>query len=249
MPKIQVDKSTLYYEALGPAEGELILLMHGFTETGRALLVVANELTGAGYRVLLPDMPGYGRSTPPSRSFPERFYDRDAELMGQFLAAVGIERAHIMGFSDGGETALLTAIRFPERCRSVTALGAIGSIPPEVSDYARRVMPGMAIQPSWRKLHPGQTVEQWPAQWLAGFLSYGDDVSLSRAGEIRCPALLMVGEHDGLNPLSAAQRYLDAIPGSHKQIGYFPGAGHAIHDDQPGPFMATVLSFLSGISA
>ena len=90
MPALQIEDQfadrpampyTLYYESHGPADGAPVLLLHGFMEVGRDMLILAQALAVEGFRVITPDLPGYGRSRPPDRSFPPDFYaDVQAEL-------------------------------------------------------------------------------------------------------------------------------------------------------------------------
>jgi pimeloyl-ACP methyl ester carboxylesterase len=264
MPILQIDGQTVYYEILGPSNGDPVVLMHGFLQVGRDLLALANSLTGAGYRVILPDLPGYGRSQPPGRRFThfdQNFYQHDATVMGTFLATLSHthsdgRRTHILGFSDGGEVALLMPILRPDLCRSVAAWGAIGAYTPQLADYARNTMPHAAITPSVRARHPGQHVERWQVEWIdavCAIIDAGGDVSLTRAGEIACPLLLMVGEHDDLNPVASVQRFVEAT-NAHKRPGerdnrhhVFAGAGHECHYDQPDAFLNVLLAFLKEV--
>lgn len=249
MTTVQVGDQTIYYQTFGPADGPPLLLMHGWLEIGRDLGIVADSLAGAGYRVILPDVAGYGRSTPPGRTYPDDFYPRDARLMAGLLDALGIEKAHIMGFSDGGEIALLIGILRPERCHSVIAWGAVGYYSPSVGDYVRNSPPSK-VTPGQRARHPNQPIDQWAAEWARAFLAIvtaGGDLSRSRAHEIACPLLLMVGDRDSLNPASDAQDFIAAATHSActpKVFTVFPDTGHRIHDERIDAFLEAVLGFL-----
>jgi valacyclovir hydrolase len=247
MPTIlSADNQTIYYEMFGPPSGIPVLLVHGWMQVGRDLLALCDSLIGRGFRVVLPDLPGYGRSVPPGRTFPPDFYQRDARHMGILLETLRIRRAHIVGFSDGGEVALLMPILHPELCRSVAAWGAIGAYSKELGEYVRNEMPHATITPAKRARHPGQPIEYWQAEWIEAFtaiVAAGGDVSLSRAAEITCPLLLMVGEQDALNPVDHARRFVETV-GPAAQLKVFDGAGHEIHDQQPGRFIQTLLNFL-----
>jgi valacyclovir hydrolase len=250
MPTLQLPDQTIYYEVLGPAAGAPVLLMHGWLNIGRDLLALANSLTAAGYRVILPDLPGYGHSVPPDRTFPPDFYRRDALCMGRFLDVLGLSGVHVMGFSDGGEVALLLAIVRPDVCRSVTAWGAIGAYSKELGAYVREKMPRLTITPGHRARHPGQRIEAWQPAWIEAFsaiVAAGGDISLSRAADIACPLFLMVGEHDRLNPVDGVWQFVQAATrpgGPPRHFKVFAGAEHPIHDQRPDQFVAAVLEFL-----
>ncbi|CAG1014697.1 MAG: alpha/beta hydrolase [Anaerolinea sp.] len=245
MPIIQVGTYTIYYECVG--EGIPLLLMHGWTDIGCDLLPVAQALSG--YRCILPDLPGYGRSVPPFRTFPPDFYRRDTRVMSAFVDALNLSSIHVAGFSDGGEVALMMGVMRPDLCRSVIAWGAIGSFGLEAAERARR-----SKMPSWfdsrlEEKHPGQNVYQWHRAWVEGFAAMvesGGDLSLSRAAEITCPLLLLLGEKDALNPPSAGRLYIRhaAREGVIRQFQEIKEAGHPIHTDQPDAFVRSVRSFL-----
>lgn len=246
MPVAQLRHQTLYYEALGAEGGAPILLMHGFMQIGRDLLALANSLTASGYRVYLPDLPGYGRSIPPGRTFPPDFYHRDALCMGELLETLNLTNIHIMGFSDGGEVALLVPIYFPARCRSVVAWGAIGAYSKTPGEYIQADMPPIVITDVLRARHPGQAISVWQGEWIKAALSIiesGGDLSLNRANEIRCPLLLMVGDHDRLNPVEDARRFTEAVTNAPATLRIFANTGHEIHDQHPDLFLETVLGF------
>lgn len=250
MAAFQAGEQTLFYELHGPEHGVPVLLMHGYMQIGRELAILANALAGEGFRVILPDLPGYGRSVPPPRTFTPDFYQRDARKIGELLDGLGLKNVHVLGFSDGGEVALLMPILRPDLCRSTVAWGAIGAYSPALGAWVRDQMPRSLPTPSQRACHPGQPIGRWQEDWIAAFgaiVAAGGDVSLSRAGEIRCPLLIMVGDKDELNPVEsmlafvAAATHPGCMPKLHK---VFAGVGHPIHEERIDEFLGVVLDFL-----
>jgi valacyclovir hydrolase len=248
MPTVQLKGQRMFYEVLG--SGPPLLLMHGWMQIGADLLRLAEGLA-VTYRVYLPDLPGYGRSTPPDRTFPPDFYQRDAARMTAFLDALGLSNVHVMGFSDGGEVALLMPILRPDLCRSVIAWGAVGWFRPDLCEVARqRSLPPTWINDGWRARHPGQRVDDWPHQWVEAFcaiIAAGGEISRGRAAEIRCPLMLLLGDQDALNPVADGRRFVEEAsktPGVARVFEVFKYAGHALHDEQPERFLAMVRNFL-----
>jgi valacyclovir hydrolase len=82
----------------------------------------------------------------------------------------------------------------------------------------------------------------WAAA-AAAIMARGGDITLSRAGAIRCPVLIINGDGDLFNPPAAAHRLAAAIPQGTALIA--ADAGHPVHDDQPGWFFATVPTWLA----
>lgn len=246
MPTIQVNGQKVFYESYG--QGQPLLLMHGWTQIGRDLLDVAKALA-ADYWVILPDMPGYGRSVPPYRSFPPDFYHRDAALMGSLLDALHLSNAHIMGFSDGGEAALLMPAQRPELCRSVVAWGAIGLFDPSMCAVARKTTLQTVISDGMRVKHPGQRLDQWPQQWVDAFcamIESGDytAASMIRAPHITAPLLMILGSQDALNPADYGRKFLAATASTDKMLDVFSGVGHFVHTERPQQFLAAAQRFL-----
>lgn len=230
----------------------VIVAVHGMLGTARRHLGRVIDWLAADYRVLGPSMRGYGQSRPKPRDFPPDFYRRDTRDLLAFMDGLGIERAHVMGFSDGGEIALLAGGMAPERCRSVIAWGAVGYFGPKLRevvtapDYRDRLAP----TPTEMTLHGILDREAYAQAWIDAVLHMidvdGGDVSLSSAPNISAPLLMLLGRQDTLNPAAYAERYLEAV--GHGELALFD-CGHPIHDQQPEDFDATVATFLKGISA
>jgi valacyclovir hydrolase len=251
LPTITVDDTDLYYEEQG--RGVPLVLLHGFAQRGADLAGVAGVLA-AHYRVISPDLPGYGQSGPQPRAYTPDFYEDDARMMGRFLDALGIGRAHVLGFSDGGEVAVWQAILRPAQVISVVAWGVAGALDPALLAEVRALgtmldapRPDLAEWAAALRAQEGEArARAMTTGWAAAaeaIMARGGDVSLSRAGAIRCPALIINGEGDTFNPPAAAHRLARAIPQGTALVA--PGAGHAVHDDQPAWFFATVPTWLA----
>lgn len=105
----------------GPADGEPVLLLHGFPEEGHCWRFVQPTLAAAGYRSVAPDLRGY---SPGARPVDVAEYTM-AHLVGDVLALadeLGWERFHLVGHDWGGAVAWQVAGRHPERIRTLTAV-------------------------------------------------------------------------------------------------------------------------------
>jgi pimeloyl-ACP methyl ester carboxylesterase len=99
---------TFYLEA---GQGPPIVLLHGLGATNASMLPTLADLS-RDYRVLAPDLPGFGGSGKPFARYHPLFF---ARWLSSFLSAAGVERAHLVGNSMGGRIAIETALRTPER--------------------------------------------------------------------------------------------------------------------------------------
>jgi valacyclovir hydrolase len=232
----------LYYEDRG--QGEPIILLHGMIGSAAEHFPRVMEWLEPNYRVLGLTLRGYGYSTPKPRDFPLRFYHRDADDVLAFMDALSIESAHILGYSDGGETAFVAAGKQPGRFKSVMGIGAIGSFGPELRPLVQKPYPGDWISDEEMAFHGIANRAQFTLQWVNAMKAYidaGGDISLGLAPRITCPFLLMLGESDTLNPVAYGQKLVDAVPNGRLEV--FP-CGHAVHDEDWEGFTKVVGDFL-----
>ena len=98
----------------GPDDGPLVVLLHGFPETGASWHRQIGPLVEAGYRVVAPDQRGYGTSDKPRGVAAYRLDELVADLIG-LIGACGRERASVVGHDWGGIVAWAAIRRHPER--------------------------------------------------------------------------------------------------------------------------------------
>jgi valacyclovir hydrolase len=238
----------LHYEDVG--DGAPLIALHGFLGTGRADLgSVIDWLSadaGGGYHVLAPSLRGYGESLPKPRDFPVDFYRRDARDVLAFMDALDIERAHLFGYSDGGETAMMAAGLQPARFRSLMTVGAVGYFGPAMRPVAQAMYPATWLTEAEKARNHITDPDAFELGWINAvktLIDQGGDVSLSLAANITCPVLLMLGERDTLNPQDYGQNFIDRTPNG--RLVMFP-TGHAIHDQDWDGFQRIVAEFLRG---
>jgi pimeloyl-ACP methyl ester carboxylesterase len=108
-------------QADGPAEGELVLLLHGFPETSLSWRHQLDALAAAGYRAVAPDQRGYSPGARPADVGDYRIERLVGDVLG-FADELGVERFHLVGHDWGGALAWQVAGRHPERLRTVTSV-------------------------------------------------------------------------------------------------------------------------------
>lgn len=237
----------LHYDDAG--RGEPLILLHGLLGTAALHFPNVIEWLRPRYRVIGPTLRGYGESTPKPRDFPLRFYHRDADDVLAFMDALHIPAAHILGYSDGGEVALVAAGLQPERFRSVAVIGAVGNFDPAIRPRIQRMYPADWITDDEKALHGIQNADAFILPWINALKHYidnGGDISLSNAQRIACPLLIMLGESDTLNPPSYARKFLEHVPQG--QLAMF-SCGHPVHDEAWNSFQRIYGDFLRAASA
>ncbi|TMF08729.1 MAG: alpha/beta hydrolase [Chloroflexi bacterium] len=117
--------SRIYYEEEG--SGDALLLLPGWSLSIEDMQPIRQALTPR-YRVIAADAPGAGRSEPQPREYTASYYEDDSRSFLALLDEVGASPAHIVGFSDGGEYALVMAELQPAAVRSIVAWGRWASL-------------------------------------------------------------------------------------------------------------------------
>ena len=243
--------AALHYEDMRPESDRTpVILIHGMLGTARVHLGhVMDWLHEQGFRVIGLTLRGYGQSLPKPRDFPDNFYQRDADDLIAFMDAAGIDAAHLIGYSDGGEVALIAAGAHPARIASCIAIGAIGNFGPELRPVFQRMYPGDWITDEDKRIHGFSDAAKFTRDWVRAMtraIDAGGDVSLSQARKISCPLLIMLGRADKLNPWQYGQRFVDRVATGRLELF---DCGHAVHDQATERFYRLTLRHLSAAGA
>lgn len=266
----------LFAETLPPASdragGARVVLVHGFTQTGRSWAAVAGALAGAGHEVVLPDAPGHGGSAGIRADLVE-----GAQLLGE---AGG--RAAYVGYSMGARLCLHLALARPELVRGLVLLGATAGIE-DPEERARRCRADEALAASLDP-QPDQPDSQAAARlrldeflraWLARPMwdtlprhaarlddrrrntAAGLASSLRLAGTgaqepewdrlptLAMPTLVMAGALD--TAFAAHATRMAAAIGANATLQLLPGTGHAAHLEDTEAFTAAVCRFVGDV--
>jgi valacyclovir hydrolase len=220
------------------------LLIHGMLGTGEKDLGNVIEWLKPDYRVIAPTMRGYGQSGPKPRDFPPQFYHRDAADVLAFIKALDLKDINVLGYSDGGEIALIIAGLAPEKFRSVIVWGAVGYFGPAMRPVIQRMYPGSWIPQEDVELHTLPDRDAFVLGWIQSVKSMvdaGGDVSLSLAPKITAPVLLMLGDQDTLNPEEYGRNFIERTPNGRLQMF---ACGHPVHQQAWDEFKQVVGDFL-----
>ncbi|MCY3779119.1 MAG: alpha/beta hydrolase [Chloroflexi bacterium] len=248
MPLVELATgAALHYEDMMPDSDQTpVILLHGMLGTARRHLAhVMDWLHGEGFRVIGLTLRGYGESLPKPRDFPDDFYQRDCDDLLAFMNALGIKRAHVIAYSDGGEVALIAAGKSPDRIASCIAIGAIGNFGPELRSVFQRMYPGDWISDEDKRIHGFTDAAKFTGEWLRAMtrmIDAGGDVSLSSADNIECPLIVMLGRHDKLNPPQYGERFVSRVKNG--RLALFD-CGHAVHDEARDEFYRLTLQHLT----
>lgn len=261
----------LHIERAGEGDPAVVLVHAGIADMrmwNRQVATLAPR-----YRVVRYDVRGYGRSPDPDGDY----YDHDDLLA--VMDATGLDRAVLVGASNGGRIVLDAAVTVPDRVAGIVLAGA--AVPGiDFSDDLRADMARedddllagaiervRAMNLRWWVDGVGRDpadvdpdVRTAVGGWLDGLLrrqaaqlrADAGDAQLveplvrDRLGDLRMPALVLVGRHDDAGIRAAAHHVADRVAGA--ELVELEGAAHLPNLERPERFDELLLRFLAALS-
>ncbi|WP_059049107.1 alpha/beta fold hydrolase [Paenibacillus senegalimassiliensis] len=108
----------VFYREAGPKDGQVMLLLHGFPTSSHMFRDLIPELA-SHYRVIAPDLPGFGHTTTPSRSQFEFTFNSLFEVIEEFTEALSLEQYILYVFDYGAPVGYRLAMAHPERVLAI----------------------------------------------------------------------------------------------------------------------------------
>jgi pimeloyl-ACP methyl ester carboxylesterase len=257
MPYIAINSATIYYESYGDDPSTLpgadrapLVLVHGSTIDSHTDWDSVAPALAKHYRVFTPDCRGHGRSNNPHMSYSFREL---ADDVAAFVRAMGYERAHILGHSNGGNVALVTLMEHPEVVQTCIMQAANAYVTRYLVEREPLVFDPDHVErdvPEWRdemvSLHEEVNGKGYWRDLL--WLTMKEIISepnyapfeLARA---KRPALVIMGADDPVNaPDEHAQYIANHIPDAELWIP--EDTGHNVHQEREQEWVEKVLDFL-----
>ncbi|WP_043263357.1 alpha/beta fold hydrolase [Streptomyces sp. CT34] len=228
--KVQVGDVQLAYRVWGQEDAPPAVLLHCLGEDGEDWRGVVGRLAGT-HRVFALDQRGHGRSDWPGEYGFARWRD---DAIG-FVETLGLGRVTLIGHSLGATTALLLAAHRPDL---VARLVVEEAAPPLPADP-----PQQLPEPP-----PGPAAFDWQAKAaVVAERNAPDPRWWDTLDRITAPTLVIAGGPTSHIPQQHLADLAARIPGA--RLVTVEGAGHLVHEERPGEFLAAVASFLAGCEA
>ena len=224
---------------------EPIVLVHGFGSSRDSWNRMAGQMTKQ-YRVIAPDLPGWGESTRiESASYA---YPKQVERLREFITTLGLGRVHLIGHSMGGFISSAYAAQYPDDVITLTLIAPHGVIEPQASELARSVAAGdnwlvASSMPEFERLLnnvfakrpylPKSVFRLVANRAIAGSaksakifdeMQTNDPPLEARLPRIKAPALIIWGDQDRVLHVSCADVFHQGIKNS--EVLLLPGSGH-----------------------
>lgn len=259
----------IHYNDTGAGD-EVVIMLHG---SGPGATSWANfsrnvdSLANAGYRVILMDSPGWGKSDPivstGSRS------DLNATALKGLMDALNIEKAHLIGNSMGGHSAVAFTLRYPERAGKLLLMGGgtggVGLFTAMPTEGIKRLQ-GLYRDPTLENLKQmmdifvfdsGSLTEELFQARLDNILARRDHLEnfvrsieanprqfpdfTARLGEISQECLILWGREDRFVPMETGLRLLAGLPKA--ELHVFNRCGHWVQWEHADKFNRLALDF------
>jgi pimeloyl-ACP methyl ester carboxylesterase len=263
---VRVEAASAPVALLDAGAGRPVLLLHGFTFNAHAFRHQLGPLVDAGFRPLVPDAPGLGRTPLPER-FAARAEDY-ASLYVELLDALDIRGpVDVVGHSLGGGMALMMAWKHPERVSSLLAIAPAAEPSRAVHRVSRvasqagfeEVAPAFFTRERLVRLARSAYAARPPPDDVLALYADGVDVvrafgvvgtffspalrALSgRLDEIHTPTLVVTGDADPHVPPERSRCLALALPDA--RLAVLDSVGHCPHEEAPERFDDLMLSFL-----
>src|SRR5258708_7099545 len=122
---VQVDGLNIFYREAGPANGPVILLLHGVPTSSRMYQPILESSLSSKYHLIAPDFPGFGHSSWPSPKEFSYTFDNLAQVMEDFADALKLSRYSLFLHDYGGPVGLRMAVAHPEKVQAIIIQNAV----------------------------------------------------------------------------------------------------------------------------
>jgi pimeloyl-ACP methyl ester carboxylesterase len=218
-------------------------MIPGLGLTGRFYEPNATAFAAAGFRFVVPDLPGMGGTSGARTGIT---IAETSAFVVAFLDMLGLTRVHLIGHSVGAQAALHTAAHAPARVRALVLVGPTGA------DRARRArlrhqavgLVREALHAPWPVIGAvaRDYVRTSPLAYVGTWVRGARDEPCAAAPRVTCPALLMVGTRDPVAERRFVAQLAAHLPNA--QIAWLEAGGHALPRDSAAGFNAAAITFL-----
>jgi pimeloyl-ACP methyl ester carboxylesterase len=233
--------------------GEPLVMLHGWGQSSLSFMAAGSALEQR-FRLLTPDLPGFGFSEPPPAAWGSTEY---ARVVASLVKSAGFGTTNVLGHSFGGKVALALATAYPELVRRLVIVASpIVRLPLEGVErrgsngyrWVRRVA-GIAPLPlrervlEWGRNRYGSADYRAAGALRPTLVRVVNEDWRPALAAVQAPVLLLWGSADQDVPLRVAEEAKEALPRAELRV--MEGAGHFPFLDQPEAFVEAVSGFLA----
>ncbi len=252
---VTVNGHRMHYEAEGPASGPPVVLVHGLGGRSEDWRNLAPYFAGAGFRVYMPDLFGYGRSDRPV-DFSYSVRDQAGAVVA-FMNALGLKQVDLGGWSMGGWIVQILANTYPERVSRLMIFDSAGlyekpdwdtnlfmpRTPTQLNQLEALLMPQPPGIPGFvaNDILRISAKNRWVIQRALDTMLTGKDATDNFLPDLKMPVLLLWGKEDRITPLELGKKMQRLIPQA--ELLVYVGCGHLAPQQCASAMGPTVAEF------
>uniref|UniRef100_A0A8C6S9A1 Biphenyl hydrolase like n=1 Tax=Neogobius melanostomus TaxID=47308 RepID=A0A8C6S9A1_9GOBI len=247
--KKHVNGVDLYYEQTGKGKHALLLFPGALGSTRTDFGPQIKLLNKERFTVVGWDPRGYGQSRPPDRDFPADFFHRDAKDAVDLMKTLGFSKFSLLGWSDGGITALIAAAANPNVIHRLVVWGANAFVSKqdlELYNAVRDISKWSArMRQPMEQVYGAEVFAKTWEDWVVGISEFGkkpEGWETNSTIILYLPTLIIHGEKDPMVPGFHPQYLHEHIKGS--RLHLMPEGKHNLHLRYAAEFNKLVEDFL-----
>ncbi|BES87557.1 valacyclovir hydrolase-like [Nesidiocoris tenuis] len=246
---IKIDNHPINYLKVGEGEHNLICLPGALGTIWSDFKPQIEGLDKSKFTVVALDPIGYGKSRPPSRKFDVKFYHKDAEISSKLMETLNIKKYSILGWSDGGISALIQAAAHPERINKLAIWGSNAYITKDDMTHYEAIRDTSKWSEKMRSpleiVYGADNLRDMMIDWynaLDKIYKQGGDICKNDVKKISSPVLILHGDKDPVVPGEHPLYLKDNLKNA--RLHRFPDGKHNIHLRYAKEFNDIVTKFL-----
>ncbi|KAK3854783.1 hypothetical protein Pcinc_038758 [Petrolisthes cinctipes] len=233
--QVMVDGLSLNYQVAGDGTKVALCLPGALGTIESDFAPQLKNLPNHGIKVVCWDPPGYGKSRPPPRNYTMDFLRNDATIAANMMKNLGYNKYSLLGWSDGGISAMMLAATFPQHVERMVLWGSNAYVAEEdvkiyngirdVNKWSERMR--APLEAVYGKEYFKAAWEGWVDILTKIFKEKDGDLCREDLAKISCPTLIVHGAKDPMVPLYHPHYLRDNIKNS--QLIMMENGKHNIH--------------------
>ena len=216
------------------------MILHGWGSASERWEKFAELIAAKGFKVIVPDLPGFGKSDQLSHVWTTNDYTNWVE---EFIEKIGLQEFYLMGHSFGGALACKFAIKYPQKLKKLFLVSSAAvrkhTSKKNAYKFLSKIVKGFAFLPGYdffRKAFYKFIIVKSDYPYVEGNLKgtflnvVAEDLS-QFTGFIRVPTIIIWGDKDTYTPISDAYFLNEKIKNS--KLIVLKGFGHIVNRDCP----------------
>lgn len=234
---IKIDGLNINYKIIGEPRRGGVLILHGWGSKSDRWQTTAKLLSGRGFEVIIPDLPGFGQSDSPQRIWNLNDY---SNFVNEFTEKLALDEFYLLGHSFGGSIAVIHSLNHSEKVKKMFLVGAAAirteTVKKKTTYGLSKVFKFLGYLPFVKKFFYRFIIKSdYPS--TRGIMrdiylkTIKEDLS-DKLENVNVPTLIIWGEKDDITPLKNAYEINSKIKNSKLEI--VPQIGHNLHSEVPG---------------